>query len=185
MTDSQSAAAASEQRRQQLLGDETLPAAIRQALAAGQPLERIVLDGEGGWHYQGDPIENPKVAALFHRSIERTPGGTYVLHIAPFSYPIEVVDAPYQVRRLALPATTPPTVELELSDGTIEQLAPQTLRQRAGRGLYAEVKARKPGGPFLAHFGRTAYYALAELIVDKDGRDYLLLGADHYAIDDA
>lgn len=152
-----------------VLADTTLPEPVRQALLSGLSLERITLDGEGRWWHEGDPIDNPRIVELFNRSIERTAGGTYVLHIAPFTYPIEVKDTPYFVRNIELAGDT---VRLQLSDGSEETLEGKSLRSLTGRGFYCAVK----GGRFSARFSRPAYYALAEHIEEADGRFTLVLG---------
>lgn len=157
--------------REALLADTTLPEPVRRALLSGMPLERITLDDEGRWWHEGDPIDNPRIADLFHRSIERTAGGTYVLHIAPFTYPIEVKDTPYFVRYFALDGETP---RIRLSDGSEEVLDVKSLRYVAGRGFYCQVKSNDKGGTFSARFNRPAYYALAEHL-EEDGGGYVLV----------
>ncbi len=127
-----------------LLADETLPAPVRQFLAAGGQLEQIVLDEQGLWSHQGEPFQNPALIALFSRSLVRTPGGTWLVHIPPFSYPVEVRDTPYFVRSARCAGDA---VVLHLSDDSEERLEPATLRYVEGRGLYCRVKAsERPGG---------------------------------------
>src|SRR5437879_3580541 len=82
--------------------DPTLPEPVRRFLAAGARLEPSVLDAEGRWHHEGGEFLNEKLQLLFHRSIGRTPGGTWVLVIPPFTYPIQVEDTPYHVRSLRI-----------------------------------------------------------------------------------
>lgn len=158
-----------------VLADTTLPEPVRKALLSGLSLERITLDAEGRWWHEGDPIDNPRIVELFNRSIERTAGGTYVLHIAPYTYPIEVEDTPYFVRRIELAGDT---VRLYLSDGSDEKLDVSSLRSRAGRGFYCAVK----GGAFAARFSRPAYYALAEHVEESSGGFTLILGSSRTVI---
>jgi hypothetical protein len=152
-----------------VLADATLPEPVRKALLSGMPLERITLDAEGRWWHEGDPIDNPRIVELFNRSIERTTGGTYVLHIAPFTYPIEVKDTAYFVRRVDLMGDG---ARLLLSDGSEEPLDVASLRSVQGRGFYCTVK----GGAFAARFSRPAYYALAEHIEESAEGFELVLG---------
>lgn len=158
--------------REEALADPTLPEPVRRALASGLKLERITLDSEGRWFHEGGPIEHPRIVELFNRSIERTPGGTFVLHVAPYTYPIEVEDAPLQVRRVELTGNPPAAVQLFLSDGSEEPLDPATLRYVPERGFYCQVK----GGRFTARFSRPAYYALAEHVDEENGAHILRLG---------
>lgn len=159
--------------REEALADATLPEPVRRALASGMKLERITLDSEGRWFHEGGPIEHPRIVDLFDRSIERTPGGTFVLHVAPFTYPIEVEDAPLQVRQIELEGEPPASVRLWLSDGSEETLDPKTLRYVPERGFYCQVK----DGLMTARFSRPAYYKLAEHVDEVDGSYILRLGS--------
>src|SRR5262249_54219889 len=134
-------------------------------------IERITLDAEGRWWHEGDPIDNPRIVELFTRSIERTPGGTFVLHVGPFVYPIEVKDTPYLVRRVALlPAEG--AARIALSDGSEEPSDLASLRYVPGRGFSCRVK----GGTFEARFSRPAYYALADCVQEDAAGELLVLG---------
>lgn len=162
-----------------LLADPTLPAPVRQFLAAGGQLERIVLDAEGQWRHEGEAFANPALIALFHRSLQRTPGGTWVLHIPPFTYPVELADTPYYVRGARCPG---PQVILSLSDDSEEVLEPTTLRYVEERGLYCRVKGT-PGEP--ARLLRPAYFALAGQITEEAGCYYLTLAGERTRIPEA
>lgn len=167
---------------QQFLDDPTLPEPIRRALTAGMPLERLELDEEGHFYHQGEPFLNENVARLFHRSLRRTPGGTWLIDIPPFSYPLRVADTAYVVRRVEFRGEGEGRGEgeaaplLTLSDETVEPLAEATLRYVEGRGLYCRVK----GGSEPARFSRPAYFAIADRIEsaddESDGRYWLRLG---------
>lgn len=158
-----------------LLADETLPLPVRQFLSAGGQLEQIVLDEEGLWSHQGERFQNPALIALFSRSLVRTPGGTWLVHIPPFSYPVEVRDTPYYVRSARCDGDR---VVLHLSDDSEERLDPATLRYVEGRGLYCRVKAdRGPGdGPgSAARLLRPAYFALSSQISEEPGGFFFTL----------
>lgn len=169
-----------------LLADETLPSPVRQFLAAGGQLEQIVLDEQGLWSHQGEPFQNPALIALFSRSLVRTPGGTWLVHIPPFSYPVEVRDTPYFVRSARCAGDE---VFLHLSDDSEERLDPATLRYVEGRGLYCRVRAgggsgRSDGGPgerpderpdSAARLLRPAYFALSSLISEEPGGFFFTL----------
>lgn len=150
------------------LCDPTIPEPIRNALQSGARLERIELDSEGHFWHEGDRIVDARISELFHRSIQRTPGGSYLLVVAPFSYPLVVHDVPHWVTALALePAeapSVPPRVCIRLSDGSEEALALDTLRYEPGRGFTCRVK----GGTMPARLTRPCYYALAEYVTEED-----------------
>jgi hypothetical protein len=161
-----------------LLADPTLPAPVRQFLTAGGQLERIVLSEEGQWSHQGEPFLNLALSALFSRSLQRTPGGTWVIHIPPFSYPVTLADTPYYVRSARLAGDA---VLLTLNDDTEEPLFPRTLRYVEGRGLYCRVKLASESG-YAARLLRPAYYALAEHIVEDASGFFLQLGRERIPV---
>ena len=150
------------------LADPTIPASIRHALQSGATLERIELDSEGHFWHEGERITDARISDLFHRSIQRTPGGTYLLVVAPFSYPLVVHDVPYWVTQVALgtdgAAGDPAGLRVRLSDGSEEDLALDTLRYEPRRGFSCRVK----GGTMPARFTRPSYFALAEYVIEDE-----------------
>lgn len=156
-----------------ILADVSLPAPIRAALSAGAQLERIELDAEGQWRHQGTLFVHPHLIELFHRSIVRTSGGTYLLQIPPYSYPIVVVDTPRYVRHIRIdPAAQPCQILLILSDGSETPLDPCSLSYVPDRGLYCRVDTAN-GERFPARFLRPAYYSLSEHIIDDEDSYFL------------
>lgn len=137
--------------------DESLPAPVRDFLRGGGKLERIRLDEEGRFWHEGEPILNERLRALFHRSVARSPGGTWLLHVPPFVYPIEVADTPYHVRSLRLDPGER-QVWLRLSDESEEALDLTTLSYDERRGLAVAVK----GGGHRARLTRAAFHALCD-----------------------
>jgi hypothetical protein len=87
---------------QQAAADPGVPETVRRFLSGGAALEEIVLDPQGRWWHEGGAFENERLAELFHRSLRRTPMGTWLLEIAPYTYPVRVEGAPRFVRRLDL-----------------------------------------------------------------------------------
>ncbi len=172
MSESERADSVGKEELEKILADASLPPAIASALRANLQLERIELDAEGGFWHKGEPFQNEKLMALFHRSIHRTPGGTYLISIPPYSYPIVVAEAPRQVRHVRLVGDA---VMLLLSDGTEQQLAEESLCYVPGRGLYCLVDA-PDGQRWSARFLRPAYYELlAHLEEEQDDRFVLVL----------
>ena len=140
--------------------DETLPFVVQEFLRKGARLESIRLHANGRWSHEGLDFENPKIIDLFSRSVGRTDGGTWVLKIGQFTYPIEVEDTGYFVERTQVGGDR---VSLRLSDGTAELLDPSTLSYVPEGRLYCRVK----GDGFRARFLRAAYYDLAEHIEES------------------
>lgn len=156
--------------------DETLPEVVKEFLRRGATLESIRLDATGRWTHEGLAFENDRIVQLFNRSVGRTPGGTWVLEVGPFTYPIEVEDCGFFVERVDLAASPP---ELTLSDGTRESLDARTLWYVPEGRLYCPVK----GGAFRARWKKPAYYALAEHIEEEDGALVLRVAGTAAAIE--
>lgn len=154
------------------LNDPTIPEPIKDALRRGLKFERIVLDSEGNFWHDGELLDDPRISELFHRSIQRTPGGSYLLVVPPFSYPLVVVDVPYWVTQIRFAGTATggegdgamTRVRLRLSDGSEEDLALDTLRYQPRRGFVCLVKGRS----MPARFSRPCYFALADHVVEED-----------------
>ena len=155
--------------------DETLPEVVKDFLRSGAKLQEIRLDSRGRWTHEGLDFENPRIIELFNRNVSRTEGGTWVLEIGRFTYPIEVEDTGFFVERVEWGAT--PT--LSLSDGTSETLDPTTLVYAGDGRLYTTVK----DGEFRARFKRNAYYSVAEHIEEEDGKWVLQLDGSRHAIE--
>lgn len=153
------------------LNDPTIPEPIKDALRRGLKFERIALDSEGNFWHDGELLNDARISELFHRSIQRTPGGSYLLVVPPFSYPLEVVDVPYWVTQVRFAGDTASgeltRVRIRLSDGSEENLAFDTLCYQPGRGFVCLVKERS----MPARFSRPCYFALAEHVVEEDDDD--------------
>lgn len=150
--------------------DPTLPEVVQNFLRSGARLESIHLDARGTWTHEGMLFENPRVIALFNRSVNRTPGGTWVLEIPPFTYPITVEDTGFFVENIDL-TTSPPT--LTLSDETTEPLDIQSLQYQPEDRLYCTIK----NGQFQARFKRHPYHTLLDLAVETPGGIALTIDA--------
>lgn len=70
--------------------DPSVPEALRRVLAAGATLTSIELDERGRWFHEGVEITHRRLSTLFHRGLHRTAGGTWLITLAPYSYPVRV-----------------------------------------------------------------------------------------------
>ncbi|TXD37635.1 DUF1285 domain-containing protein [Lujinxingia vulgaris] len=146
--------------------DPTLPTVVQDFLRKGGTLQEIRLNAHGTWLHEGLRFENQRVVDLFSRSVNRTEGGTWVLEIGRFTYPIVVEDTGFFVERADWEAVPP---RLWLSDGTEEELKAESLRYAEGGRLYCPVKE----GRFEARFKRSVYHGIADFLVE-DTQGYLL-----------
>ena len=76
--------------RRAALQDPDLPSGLRRALESGAALEDIALDDRGRWWHEGVRIEHKRLSTLFHRGLEQTRSGNWLIALPPFSYPVRV-----------------------------------------------------------------------------------------------
>ncbi len=144
--------------------DPTLPEQVRNFLASGAHLESIRLDARGKWTHEGLDFENKRIIALFHRSVRKTEGGTWVLEVGRFVYPIEVDDCGYFVTRVTKSAEK---VMLHTTLDQSEVLDPQTLTFVEPDALYCKLAEERK-----ARFIGSAYLSMADEISEEDGVFY-------------
>lgn len=149
--------------------DPTLPQVVQDFLRKGATLEEIRLSAGGYWTHEGLVFDNPRIIDLFSRSVGRTEGGTWVLEIGPFTYPITVEDTGFFVTRVDW-SSTPPLIEV--SNGSTEHLAIDTLSYESGGRLYCRID----DGKFRARFKRSAYHSIMEHLREDDGDVLLVIG---------
>lgn len=106
------------------VADPDVPETVRNFLAGGAALDEIRLDARGRWWHQGEMFSNVRLSALFHRSLRRTPSGTWLLEIAPYSYPVLVDDLGQFATRLRL---VDGQLVAERLDGRSEVIEPASL----------------------------------------------------------
>jgi hypothetical protein len=137
----------------------------------------LVLDADGDWTHDGEPVEHPKIVEAFNRGLERAPDGRYLLRFGNDWCYVTVRDAPLQVRAARLdPAQR--AVALALSNGAEERLDPAALTHRGGV-LYC-VSA----SGLLARFSRSAQAALSEVLNEGSGGFVLTLFGRDYPIEE-
>ncbi|HXD90990.1 MAG TPA: DUF1285 domain-containing protein [Candidatus Binataceae bacterium] len=138
---------------------------------------KISFRHDGNWYSDEERIDNPRIALLFSKSIQRNPDGSFYLQVAEERAAITVEDTPYVVR----------TVEDDGAGGFIvvtndearEPLDPATLEVGHDNVLYCGVKA----GAFRARFLRSAYYHLSDRFVVEDGERFAIqIGGKRYPI---
>ncbi len=156
--------------------DPSLPEIVRNFLASGRSLEEIKLHANGAWTHEGMDFENKKIIKLFSRSIARTDGGTWVLDIPPFTYPIEVEDAAFFVEQLE---SGEDTIKLHLSDETEEELDIHSLDYQPGGRLYCKIK----NGEFKARFKKSAYYKLLDSASVRPEDEQIVLNLNGHEIE--
>jgi uncharacterized protein len=130
----------------------------------------ILIDANGVWYYRGEEMTRRDIVALFHQHLQQDESGGYFIEIPPQRYPVDVEDTAFVVWTILWGEENEPL--LLLSDETIEELDPCTLRIGKENVLYCRIK----NGCFDARFSRSSYYQLAEYI------DYDLQRNAHFII---
>ncbi|HEY3255647.1 MAG TPA: hypothetical protein VGJ91_16930 [Polyangiaceae bacterium] len=128
----------------------------------------IVLDAQGRFLHEGQPVEHPGMARAFASWIDRHPDdGRFILNNGyDWSY-FRVEDVPFFVLGLSERAGQ---LALLLSDGSESPLDPKALSLGAQGALYTPVKA----GKFRARFTQAAQIALAPWLGQAENGDIFL-----------
>lgn len=140
----------------------------------------IVLDGAGQFWHEGERVVHRGMQRAFSSWIARHPDdGRYVLSNGyDWSY-IRVEDVPFFVSGVRGKLDG---LVLLLSDGSEEELSPETLRIGAREALYCKVKGQR----FDARFTPSAQASLVPYVaMTPQGTLGLQLGAAVYSIADA
>jgi uncharacterized protein len=160
--------------------DPTLPEVVQRYLRLGHTLDDIRLDAHGRWWHNNTPISHPRLVSLFSRSIDRTPGGTWVLKIGSTTYPIRVDKAPLFVHRVD---TSGDTLCLFLSDGSLQHVPLSSLYAPSDGGLHALL----PDGHTHARWTLDAYirFVDAHVIEDDAGQFIAVMGSQRHILRDS
>jgi hypothetical protein len=142
----------------------------------------ITLRADGRFFHEGEEVLHEGLRAALWRWLDRQGDGRYVLRLDAERFVfLTVEDAPHVVRSLrVLGATGEPQrrtdreaeIMLGLADGSEEKLDPATLRLSPEGIAYCRVKA----GRFDARFAPSAFSALGEFFVEREGHTWLELG---------
>jgi hypothetical protein len=120
----------------------------------------IVLDREGRFWHDGEPVTHAGMQAAFASWIMRHPDDGRFIMSNGFDWTyFSVEDVPFFVRSLRIEGETP---VVQLSDGSEEPLDAKSLAVGAGDALYLRVK----NGAFEARFTPNAQTALAPFLVE-------------------
>lgn len=150
---------------------------------AGQKhLYDYYIDEHGNWFCEGNPVTDSQLFRMLSRSLfEKV--GKYFLRCEGEVHPVRVADAPLWVRYIHVRTDSgenPISVEIELQDGRLEPLQPETLSLAGDDALYCLATHRR----LKARFGKIAYYELARYIQmdESHGEFYLVIAGRRYDI---
>jgi hypothetical protein len=135
----------------------------------------LSIDEEGRLLHRGDPITHARTLEVLWGSLTRGQDGRYQVQVGRERAIVEVADAPFGVRGVALEPGPP---RLHLTDGSVEPLDPSTLSLGRDGVLRCVVK-----GGHRARFLRPAQAAIgAHLEEPSPGRFALRVGGRAWPI---
>jgi uncharacterized protein len=125
----------------------------------------IRIDTNGVWYYRGNEMTRRDILTRFYQHLLHDESGSYFIELGPQRYQVDVEDTAFVVWAVLWAEGN--EASLLLSDETIEELDPSTLRIGRDNILYCRVKNSR----FDARFSRSSYYRLAERIEYDPQRD--------------
>lgn len=148
----------------------TVPSGEDETLELLRARSGLSVDEEGRFLHRGEPITHARTLEVLWRSLERAPGGRWLVRVGRESGYVSVQETPYVVRGVR-DGPEGGVPRLLLSDGSEEGLDPATLH--AGPDGILRCTLRR-GAP--ARFGRAAQVALGmKLDEDPPGSGALVL----------
>lgn len=139
-----------------------LDPATLERLRRGIPLR---LDRTGRFHFEGDPVEHPRVHAAFLAGLDINEVGEPTLHVGNQWCYLTVDDCPLRATAVLRDDTGAP--QLRLDDGRLLPLDPATLWDD-GQGLRAAVPASRSARPLAVRLSNTATMDLTAWLDDAD-----------------
>jgi hypothetical protein len=149
---------------------------------AGGENPELVIDKEGTWLYNGQPIVNKAIYLFFNQNLEYSPAGGYQVRVGAEVSPVAVEDTPFVVTDVVLvsvPQQGEGFFKVQLNDETAEELNLGSLSVGKDNVLYCAVK----NGRFKARFLRPSYYRLTEhMLQEGEDRFYIPLNGRKFYI---
>jgi len=136
---------------------------------------KLFVDKEGRWYYEGNEIINEEILQEFLNALEYDEKGRYWVCLGREKEPIEVEDTVFLVRQVE---KTEKGFVITLNDGTKEDMDIETFWIDLRGVPYCLVKNKK----FPARLGRMAFYQLAQHAY-FDGKNYIIeVGGKKYIL---
>ena len=143
----------------------------------------IRINSRGEWLHGNTPL-HPKVRDLFNRNIQINDDLTYRIELGANRSDIDVEDVAFFVSSIQLLEDSNGALEevkLLISDGIWEMLDPDTVMQSAENVFYCGVK--RCGYSVPCRFQPAAYHEIALYADIVEGRPVLIIGGEHFSID--
>jgi hypothetical protein len=143
----------------------------------------IRIDRDGLWYYRNMEMNRFEIVQYLYQHLRRDDQGHYRIELNNEHCRIQVEDVPYVIRSVSsgsCGADGQPGIVISLSDGSCEELDPETIRIGEKDVLYCRVKINE----YEARFSRQAYYQLAENIKHDPRQDryFIMIGNRSYTL---
>jgi hypothetical protein len=137
----------------------------------------IRIDRDGVWYFRNMEMTRMEIVQYFYQHLRRDSRGHYQIELGQEHCRVQVDDVPYIIRGVSsgfAGADGRPCMVISLSDGSCEELNPETIRIGENNVPYCRVK--KSGHE--ARFSRQAYYQLAVNIEHDPHQDCYFMTVD-------
>lgn len=143
----------------------------------------IRIDKEGVWYFRGAEMFRKDFVHLFCQHVKKDADGRYFIEYNEEKAYLDVEDTAFVVRSICKSCSADDGheyIELLLSDGSVENLVPDTLYVGKNNVMYCSVRNKE----FVARFLRRSYYQLAGYIEQdsNDGQYFISLNNHRYKI---
>jgi uncharacterized protein len=138
---------------------------------------QIRIDWNGVWYFRNMEMTRKDIVQYFYQHLRRDSQGHYQIQIGSESCRVQVDDVPYIIQSLSQGLTGVDgrtCMVISLSDGSCEELNPETIRIGGNNIPYCRVKESRHE----ARFSRQAYYQLAVNIEHDPHQDRYFMTID-------
>lgn len=125
--------------------------------------DRLTFARDGRWYADGEPVIHPRLAVFFSRHLRRKAAGGYEIWVDErFHADVEIEDTPFVV--VGIDCRADGVIELELNDGTREELDENGLEVGDDDAFYSPIKNASERARWL----RAAHNQLAPHVVERN-----------------
>ncbi len=136
---------------------------------------RIYIDRDCNWFQDGMPILHKRTYLYNNKLLQQDEQGRFFIDEGRGKVYVQVEDAPFIIKDIEKQNED---IYITLNDESTEVLSYENLFINEHNIPYTKVR----NGMFNARFSRPAYYRLAELLVNKGNKYFLLAGDKEYFI---
>jgi hypothetical protein len=144
----------------------------------------IRIDRDGVWYYRNMEMIRNEIVQYFYKHLRKDCQGQYRIELNNENCRVQVDDVPYVIRSISSGVEgahgRSAGMVISLSDGSCEELDPETIRIGEKDVLYCRVKKNNHE----ARFSRQAYYQLTENMNHDPQQDcyYITIGNRSYTL---